>query len=319
MHLLHLLIQNGRLRNSKCLPESYTADLRTFRRDIEFMKDSFRLPIAFDAAKGGYHYTEPVPHFPPYPISEAEAFALFIASKVIEQYRGTPFHQLLGSAFERLTSYLDPEARFSLGSLDDRLSFRSFAPGDADIQAFQKLALAVRGRRVVNFLYRNHGAQACLPRRVQPYHIAHVEGRWCLFGFDLDRQAMRTFLLCRLQDPVLARDKFATPKFDLNEYLRNSFTLFRGKAEDDYDVVVDFDAWAADEVRDRRWHASQELTEVSKGTLRISMRLGSLEEVEKWILGFGVHATVVRPKALAERIRKVGEELVRRYSEPTTG
>jgi predicted DNA-binding transcriptional regulator YafY len=99
----------------------------------------------------------------------------------------------------------------------------------------------------------------------------------------------------------------------LNEYLRDSFSLFKGPDGDDYNVVVDFDAWAADEVRGRRWHSSQELSELPKGMLRVTMRLNNIEEVEKWVLGFGTHATVVRPNALAERLFKTTGELSQRY------
>ncbi|MSU21722.1 MAG: WYL domain-containing protein [Pedosphaera sp.] len=43
------------------------------------------------------------------------------------------------------------------------------------------------------------------------------------------------------------------------------------------------------------------------------MRLNNLEEMERWILGWGTHATVVRPQALVERIRKIADELRKRY------
>jgi hypothetical protein len=36
--------------------------------------------------------------------------------------------------------------------------------------------------------------------------------------------------------------------------------------------------------------------------------------VTVWVLSVGTHATVVKPKALAERVRRAGEELVCRYA-----
>jgi hypothetical protein len=44
------------------------------------------------------------------------------------------------------------------------------------------------------------------------------------------------------------------------------------------------------------------------------MRLNSIEEIERWVLAWGVHATVVRPKALADRVQKIGQKLARRDS-----
>ena len=58
-------------------------------------------------------------------------------------------------------------------------------------------------------------------------------------------------------------------------------------------MVVELDAWAADDVRGRRLHSSQELRELPRGMLRVRLRLDSLEEAEKWVLSLGTHATVI--------------------------
>lgn len=317
MHRVHQLLANSEYPNSTKLAREFEVTTRTIKRDIEFMRDRLCLPISFDPEQNGFFYEHPVDHFPDVPMSEAEIFALFVANKAIEQYQGTPFHQLLEKAFRRLTGRLDDHVRFSLGNSGDSISFRPLAPGEADLQTFESLAKGVRERRVVSFMYRNHAALKSQLRRVHPYHLAYVDGRWCLFGFDEVRRAMRTFILCRLQKPKLIERHFTVPKrFDLHDYLRHSFSLFRGKDGDDYEVVVDLDAWAADEVRGRRWHATQTLMELPKGMLRITMRLSNVEEVEKWVLGFGTHATVVRPRLLAERLRHTAAELVRRYDVP---
>jgi hypothetical protein len=70
------------------------------------------------------------------------------------------------------------------------------------------------------------------------------------------------------------------------------------KRGDDYEVVIDFERWAADLIRGRRWHSSQELTELPGGQAGLRSRLNSIEEAERWALSWGSHATVVRPRAL---------------------
>jgi predicted DNA-binding transcriptional regulator YafY len=95
--------------------------------------------------------------------------------------------------------------------------------------------------------------------------------------------------------------------------LADSFNLFKGPEGDHCEVVVDFDAWGADDARSRKWHGSQELQELGQGRLRVTLRLNNLVEVEKWVLGFGKHATVVRPKELMVRMRDAGEEIMNKY------
>ena len=220
------------------------------------------------------------------------------------------------NAFRRLTGQLDQNVKFTLGGLEEALSFHPFAPGDADLRAFEVIRQALTQRRTLTFAYRNHGATTARRRQVHPYHVACIQNQWYLIGFDVERQALRTFALTRLERPVMTAKRFTVAKtFDAQEYLAGSFSVYKGG--DDYEVVVEFDAWAADEVRGRRWHASQELTELPKGMLRLRMRLNNIEEVEKWILSQGTHATVVRPQALRERLAAAGRELVRRYGDGT--
>ena len=301
MFRIHQLLQNAEYPNCTTLAKEFEVVTRTIKRDVDFMKVRMELPIEFDVKRNGYYYSKPVEHFPEMPLSEAEVFALLVANKAISQYHGTPFEEPLKTAFRRLTGQLDQTVKFSLGSLDGVLSFHPFAPEDADLRAFETITRALTERRELAFSYRNHGAQMPQKRRVQPYHLACIQNVWYLIGFDVQRQAMRTFALTRLQRAALQAKRFTvSKKFDANEYLAGSFSVFKGG--DDYEVVVDFDAWAADEVRGRRWHRSQELTELPKGMLRLRMRLSDLAEVEKWILSMGTHATVVRPQALRERM-----------------
>jgi predicted DNA-binding transcriptional regulator YafY len=312
MHRIHQLLQKEEYPNCPKLAKEFEVSKRTMKRDIEFMKDQMRLPIGFDTRQNGYFYTKGVDHFPELPMSEADVFALFVASKAIEQYRGTPFQRLLETAFRRLTGRLDESVKFSLGSLDQVVSFHPFAPGGADLKTFELLTRAVRERRAVAFMYRNRGQLKAQRREVHPLQIAYVDNHWCVFGFDVVRKDIRTYVLSRLSTPTLTGRKFAVAKkFDLEEYLRGSLGVYKGR--DDYEVVVDFDICGADDVRGRQSHPSQKLDPLPGGMLRVTLRLNSIEEAEKWVMGFGTHATVVRPEKLRERLFKAAQEVFERY------
>jgi len=97
----------------------------------------------------------------------------------------------------------------------------------------------------------------------------------------------------------------------LKDELRGSFGLYKGKEK--VDVVIEFDAWGADDVRPQHWHWSEELTELPKGRLRVRFTLSSLEEVGPWILSFGEHATVIQPKELRERVKGTVRAIAAKY------
>lgn len=133
-------------------------------------------------------------------------------------------------------------------------------------------------------------------------------------AYDRTRKAMRTFALSRMHRPEVMKDRFErAAKFNPDEYLRRSFGVFKG--QDDFEVVIEFDAWAADLLHGRRWHPSQEVVEFPKGGLRMRLRLNNIEEIERWVLGWGKHATVIRPKMLAKRIEQAAAHMLRKYEE----
>ena len=312
MMRFHNLIKEESFPNCSKLAKEFECSLRTIMRDVDFMRDRLMLPIEFDSQRNGYYYTEPVEQFPQLPFSEAEIFALLVAHKAVAQYRGTPFEHPLALAFRRLTGQLDSSAKYLLGNLDEALSFRPFAPEDNDLETFEILTRALKERRVLKFQYRNLDTDKAQGRLVHPYHLGCVDNHWYLFAFDVKRQAMRTFALVRLKSPEITTERFTIPKkFNLNEYLKGSFSVFKG--EDDYEIVVEFDSWAADLVRGRKWHASQEIIELPRRQLRLRLRLNSIEEAERWVLSWGQHATVIRPEKLAQRLRDTAKVLQMRY------
>ena len=75
--------------------------------------------------------------------------------------------------------------------------------------AFPALQRAIEQSRVVVFPYLRPGEEQSRERRVRPLALVEYEARWHVFGFDLNVQAERTFLLSRIVGEVtLARESF---------------------------------------------------------------------------------------------------------------
>ena len=313
MQRIHEWIKSGRFPNTVGMGKELEVTDRTVKRDIEFMRDRHGAPIEYDELKHGYYYRQVFDFLPVAAMSEAEMFALLVADKAIAQYRGMPFQKPLRMAFKKLTGQLDDRERYSLENLGLALSFRPFAPEDADLNVFRVVTKGLQERRVLTFDYRNLGTKHWQARRVQPYHVACIDSHWYLFAHDVKREAVRTFALTRLAKPAVTNERFTKPKdFDPDKYLAGSFTVMKGDAE--HEVEIEFDAWAADLVRGRQWHSSQTLTELPNGGSRLRMRLNGLEEIERWILSWGTHARVVGPALLRERISKIATAVGQLYA-----
>ncbi len=85
-------------------------------------------------------------------------------------------------------------------------------------------------------------------------------------------------------------------------------------AEGEFEVVLRFNAAVADYVREKRWHPSQELRELKDGPLELRLKLSSLVEIERWILGWGGGVEVVQPAELRERVLAAAQGIVRNYA-----
>lgn len=75
--------------------------------------------------------------------------------------------------------------------------------------AFPALQSAIEQSRVVRFPYLRPGDSAPRTRRIRPLALVEYEARWHVFGYDLNVDADRTFLLSRIVGDVeLTRDRF---------------------------------------------------------------------------------------------------------------
>ena len=60
-----------------------------------------------------------------------------------------------------------------------------------------------------------------------------------------------------------------------------------------YEVVIDFAPRAAPFIREREWHSSQRIDEHPDGSLTLHLEVGGLQEVKRWVLGYGKEAIAI--------------------------
>jgi len=309
---IHEILRRGTLVNCARLTRELEVCRKTILRDIAFMRDRLDLPIEFDAAIQSYRYTQPVNAFPTVQVTEGELVALLVARRALEQYRGTPFHRQLEVAFEKLAGGLKDRISFSPADELSAVSFKNVGLGRTDLAVFNALSGAVLRQEEVSFRYRKPADANKSARNVQPYHLAHRENLWYLVGFDLERRALRTFAVPRIDSVVVTGKAFAKPEdFSPERFFSNAMGVLGG--DGDHRVVIRFSAAVADRVREREWHESQEMREDTGGTLELRLRLGALAEVEQWVLGWGAAAEVLEPPALREKVRETALKLAATY------
>lgn len=311
---IHQALQSGRHPNAATLAAELEVCSKSIHRDLEFMCDRLELPLAYNREHKGYHYTQEVANFPTLQITEGELFALLVAEKALQQYRGTPFERPLISAFKKMAAGLPDTVSLNIADWEQTISFRTRAEPILNLEIFDALARAAAQRKQLQLTYRKPGQRDTELRLVDPYHLANINGEWFLFAWCHLRRDIRTFVPARIQEATPTGKTFALPqKFSLEKRLRDSFGVQSGQGR--HEVVLHFNELVSDYIREKKWHESQELRELDDGGLELRLKLSSLGEIERWVLGWAGNARVVQPPQLAESIAAAARKILQ--SAPT--
>jgi len=306
---IHQILQAGKFPNATALAGEMEVATKTIHRDLEFMRDRLNLPLEFNASRNGYHYTEEVNAFPTLQLTEGELFALVVAEKALQQYRGTTFEKPLLSAIKKMEQSLPDTISVNLADVDQTISFSTRAEPILDLATFDTLAKATARHQQLEIVYRKAGQREDTRRVVDPYHLANINGEWFLFAYDHLRGDVRTFAPARILEIRPTGKTFQrSQRFSLEQRLRDSFGVHSGQG--DYKVILRFNAAAADYIREKKWHPSQELKELKDGAVELRLKLSSLAEVARWVLTWAGNAVVIQPCELADQVRRAANQIL---------
>ena len=246
-------------------------------------------------------------------LRRTQAYAMLAARRLFEPLRGSALYDEIDLAINKLTTFAQrpgrgPNAGLADARLEDRFLYLPHAPKNYrdKTEELDDLFQAVSDLRPLTMLYRSAAKDQEERITIHPYAmVLHRDSIYCV-GYHTSRKEIRTFVLDRMRDTECAiSDRFPLPKrFDVNDYFQGELGIWKAPRQaKKHKVVVDFDAQAAEYVRMRKVHASQKLTSIAGGGVRLTMTVGNLNPVTSWILEWGARAKVVGPPELAKRVR----------------
>jgi predicted DNA-binding transcriptional regulator YafY len=310
---IHRLISQGTLPNCPGLAAQLEVNQRTIERDIERLRDMFGAPVEYDRARRGYRYTGTF-ELPLMKLREGEAIALFLGQKLLMQCRGTPFEEFVRMAMAKIRVLLPQSIEVNVERLLGSVSFYTepLRGEEAEVaERYRLLARAMEEQKTIQTDYYTASRQALTHRKIDPYHLRLTDGAWHCIGYCHERREVRTFALDRMLGLQVTPDSFTMPAdFSMEEYLADTWTIERGEPRK---VVIEFDKTENPYIRGKQWHRSQTLEELPDGTLRMTLTVGGLGEIARWVMSLGSHAWVVEPDELRRKISAELEAAARRY------
>lgn len=304
--------------NASAMARELEVNRKTVQRDINFMREELDLPLVYDERKHGYYYSRPVNEFPFLETTADDLVGLILARNALDPMRGSPLEATLRSSFQRLQSTMSDRVTIPWSDIDQAFSVQTNGLTERDVFVFERLAKAVLESRELHFEYSKLRDPTPMKRRLQPYHLAEIDGGWYVIGHDLDRGARRTFAVQRMRSVHLTSKRFVRSRdFRLEDHFAGSFGVWSSgdSGEAAHEVRVRFRGFAARVVSERRWHPSQEVEVVAEdgSVIELTMTLTALEDIARWILGFGSQAEALEPEELREMVAGELEKAVAFY------
>jgi predicted DNA-binding transcriptional regulator YafY len=150
-------------------------------------------------------------------------------------------------------------------------------------------------------------------RIVEPYFVIFRGHAFYFVAFCRSKEEVRTFRLDRIKSLKILKETFnrrddITPK----SYFKGSWEVFSGEP---VKVVLKLTGAAARVVLSGQHHASEQKEQHADGSIRYTVTVQGLEEIQRWILGFGNDAEVLSPPELRESLAEIGKYLDQTYGE----
>lgn len=302
-------LQTGKTLRATDIASEFEVNVRTAYRDLDFLRDDWRVPIEWDASKGTYHLTEPFAALPLVSLSQGELVAIYFAEKVLRQYRGTPFEADLASAFGKIQELLPEEVKVSPESLDAYLSLDLGPLHTPDAGIFRDILGAQRLRRRALVRYKSLSSGRTTDRRIHPYHVFNLRGNWYVAAWDENRKAVRDFAIHRIRRVTPTTEPYDIPRsFEFKKYMAEAFGIEKGGRA--VEVSIRFAPRQARWIRERKWHRSARIQEEIGGGLVLRLKVAETSEVRRWVLQFGSEAEVLAPasfrRAVAQELAQAG-------------
>lgn len=285
---------------------------RTVRMDLAFLRDRYSAPLEFDLSKG-FYYADDTWRLPTIPLSQGELFALTLGAKALEAYAGSAYEEDLRSSIQQLVSRLPEQTWVDLQRLaQERINFRAGAELlNLDPDIYQALHEAWKFSRKLWMRYYTAGRNEETERIVDPYYLdIYRSSNPYLVAFCHHRQDFREFRLDRIREYQILNENFEPdPSFDWKKYSNNAFQVEKGNHC--YEVVIYFAPRAAPYIWERKWHHSQVIDEHEDGSLTLYLQVGGLQEVKRWILGYGQEALAKSPPELVKLLQQETQIMAR--------
>ena len=306
LHILNLL-RTRKNMNADKLAEECNVTERTIYRDIFTLSD-MNIPIYFE---NGYKLASDN-FLPPLNFSFEEYQLLKLtleSSPLIKTNKYQVVYNSLKAKIENcLSEQVLKEKKYSPQAT--HIDIPDNNQDEHTLSFYEQVEKAVTSLTTISLTYESIKSGRT-ERRIDPYFIIFRGRAFYFVGFCHLKNEMRTFRMDRIIELNLTNDIFIKKgNISPENYFDGSWSVFSGEP---IDVIVQFRGNAAKVIQSSTHHKNEQIEVIDENMIRYSVTTNGIEEIQRWILGFGDEAEVVAPIELKENLFRVGCFLKSRY------
>jgi predicted DNA-binding transcriptional regulator YafY len=276
---------------------------RTVQRDLEVIGEA-GFPVTSELRNGTvfWRFVEGFAPQSPITLTLTEQMALYFSRGLFKPLAGTPMYESLESAMHKIGSQLPPQGLRFLREMGAAISVSSFGGKDysRSRQVIEALTHAVFHKLTVRLSHRTPQHKRPVEREVDPYRLWYVNNALYVVGHDHWKNDLRVFAVDRIGWAKPTNRRFEVPEdFNFEKFTETAFNMIWGEAQE---VKIRFSPAQAPYIRERTWHPGQRIDTQPDGSIILTINVGDIGEVKRWLIGFGAEAEVLKPEGLSAEI-----------------
>ncbi len=303
VYYFHGELSRSRYPNARSLMREFEISLPTARRDIAYLRDRLLAPLAYDAKKNGFFYTENDFSLP-FENSPRIIFLLGMLNRLAEE-TGLSDLPEIRQLEKRISGVLAQDYGHILSSIHCEW----VEVEHPDPLIFDSIIEAIVKKRQLDIVYRSPQKNET-SRTIEPLKLISYQGRWYLSAWCTLRSGYRIFHLARIQKAERGGRSQSDTRPDPDD-LQRSFGIFKGEPR--YQAEILFTGTAAELVKNQLWHKDQIIRKTAEGIILL-LPVSDDREIMMKILQYGSQAKVLRPDRLQQRIKEEISRMHKTYA-----
>jgi predicted DNA-binding transcriptional regulator YafY len=307
MKLILLLQQSTRRLTVENIADKFNISRRTVFRDFNALSE-LNVPVTWDGYNGYgiiRDYT-----IPPLMFTSKELATIIIGLNFVKSQVDKTLIEDAEGVELKMKEVLSDELQDFMESLDERTvvdPYLHYGPEKMKGGDWYLINTAIFQSNCIQFQYQYKPAEGDAKRKIDPYLLVFYRDHWNVIGFSHKREAIRNFILDRMDDITILAENFV-PYGDINP----EALIFRSEGKS-YQIEVKIQSKAL-----RRFEANLPAKIIKKeyfnpSLVKISFLFDNLDFINNWLLQFPKEIEIVSPLELIGKRKTLLKEMINQY------